>query len=537
MSNIPRLTKESEARISSALAAVADLTNSGMAPNDAIVKVASDRKINAGHVRLMVRAFNNGRSLGHLNEHYTLAEKAASFPLADAEEVLERMFPSVVKSASEAHAAVAVSDDYRMSPAGWLKRAYQESTRKELMTKAAAAPKSQVPAYPPLPARAGRKALSALMDLRREHTRIKDAAIAASYKVASDMNAVGEYFRRVDALPAAEVSQNVAARYGAPGAKLVKYASANRKQLPRTGITHAVDWNAAPYNLIGKAITSMQDFQEKKAALEEYERQLPSARAAHLKPFHLEQPIITGSVWDDQPGTEKVAVGIVGLGLAAGTGGLARGMAEKLSPKTYEQRVQDQLNKLSQPSHEDQLRAIRTKTMMHEMMASDPVISGYDPETVMEAFNHLSEVAPRAMQQRLMAQALIRKYLEQSAAIDPFDVDQLLDVEGKITGRDMPEQLAANHSTGVARELGPPQSKPRGYTERAPEPKDPIMTAVKPLVPNELFQEDKMQRDLAASKADAAAARTQISTLRKQLDELKKQLPKNPPKKPQSGTP
>jgi len=137
-------------------------------------------------------------------------------------------------------------------------------------------------------------------------------------------------------------------------------------------------------------------------------------------------------------------------------------MAESFAPKSREDMVQDKMNELGAPEHEDALRAIRTKTMVHEMMTSDSIISGYPYADVLDAFNHLSEVAPRAMQQRVMAQALIRKYLEQAAALDPFDVDQLLGVEGKISERDMPATLAkGNYLAGPMRELGPaPVRKP-----------------------------------------------------------------------------
>ena len=83
---------------------------------------------------------------------------------------------------------------------------------------------------------------------------------------------------------------------------------------------------------------------------------------------------------------------------------------------------------LGSPEHEQELQGIRNQTMLHDMIANDPVISGYDPEEVMEAYTRISEVAPRASQHRLVAQALLRKYLEQDATIDQFDNDQLLDV-------------------------------------------------------------------------------------------------------------
>lgn len=475
MPNIQRLTKESEELISSALSEVAELTNTGTPPNDAIVKVASDRGVRAGHVRLMVRAFNNGRSLGHFRDHNELHDKAASFQLADAGEILERMFPSEVPTPAEKKASVAVSDDYKLPPTGWLKRRQQSETRRGLMEKAASAEKTQKTAeYPELPERAGRKATSQLHDIRRQYERVKGSAYHAAYKVAEDVNAVGDYFRRRDSLNAEEVAINAGRRYGEPGHKLVKNAADFQRNPQPANPLRPVDWDAEPYSLVKKALDSMQHFTEKKAALEKFEQELPEKRANCLRPFpETEKPdVITGSVWDAQLQTKSATVnpGLTGMGMAGFMGGAAKGLADKVWPKSKEELVQEELNRLAAPKHEDKLRAIRLKTMIHELMVSDPVISGYDPELVMEAFNHLSEVAPRAMQQRVMAQALVRKYLEQSTAVDPFDVDQMLDVEGKIINRDMPEALTSHQLPGPMRELGPMQQKPRGIGASAPEP-------------------------------------------------------------------
>jgi hypothetical protein len=154
--------------------------------------------------------------------------------------------------------------------------------------------------------------------------------------------------------------------------------------------------------------------------------------------------------------------------MAGAVGGTARGLAGKVLPQTREQLVQGKLQELAAPAHEDSLRAIRTRAMINEMMAADPIISGYPADDVMEAFNHLSEVAPRAMQHRLMAQTLIRKYLESAAALDPFDLDQMLNLDSGVAKRDMPEALVGHYDVGQSRELGPPSPKPRGATALAP---------------------------------------------------------------------
>jgi len=88
-----RLSKQTEQRLTEALEKVATLVSEGEHPNDAIVKVASDAGIPAGHVNLMVTAFNTGRTETQRKIGQDIFEKSAEFDLADAEDILNRMYP------------------------------------------------------------------------------------------------------------------------------------------------------------------------------------------------------------------------------------------------------------------------------------------------------------------------------------------------------------------------------------------------------------------------------------------------------------
>ena len=502
MKTMPRLTKESEQRISAALSEVADLANQGEAPTDAIVKVATAHKIPHGQVRLMVRAYNNGRSLGHLRDHDTLVEKAAAFPLADAGEILERMFPSDVKSPAAQKTASACSDDYNMSPEFWLKR--REQAQRVTMCKTASEKKPAESPYPVDPRRAGKQAMAQLQVMQREHTTAKDAAIGAAYKVASDIDALENYFRAPDARRVDEVRQTAQVVLGNRGGKLIDHVTRNCKQArtKAASLTHVVDWEEAPYSLIMTALDAATDFATKRASLEALEGTLVDKRAEVLRPFGQApaHDVITGSVWDNQSLTKGAS--ILGFGMAGLMGGTARGLTSSVQPKSREDLIQDKVQDLSAGGHEDKLRAIRSQVLAHELMAGDEVIRRYSTEDVMDAYNHLSEVAPRAMQHRVMAQSLLRKYLESAEAFDSFDIDQMMNLESRISERDMPEALASNFAVGAQRELGQPQPKPRG-------PQLPIPQA--PSTIDQMFTE--RDENLEANRAtDSARAQQKRNT-------------------------
>jgi hypothetical protein len=69
-------------------------------------------------------------------------------------------------------------------------------------------------------------------------------------------------------------------------------------------------------------------------------------------------------------------------------------------------------------------------------MLNDPVISRHDPQTVMDAFNSVTQLAPSIADQRLPLQTLLRKQLEQGA-LDTFDLDQTLKLEHGLRQRNL----------------------------------------------------------------------------------------------------
>lgn len=461
MKTPPRLTKESEQRISAALVEVANMTNQGMHPNDAIEKVAAEKRIPGGQVQLMVRAFNNGQTLGHFRAHDELQEKAASFPLADADVIMEKLFPSEVKTAAAKLHETMVSGDYQMSPRGWMQRRKAAAAAEKavsLREKMAAVEKV---AYPRDTRRADRQAATSLQDVRRGIEAAKLAAINASYDAMHAVDALTNHFRAPGTLPVHGVMKRASAVLGPRAERLLQRVAAHKFVKESQDVEHDVDWDAAPYSLVKAALDAFDRFTEAHKNYLKVEEAAPEKRAEILRPFGQTSGVITGSAWDGQSLT-KEAVGAAGLVAAGAIGGTARGLASTFAPKSIESMVQDELAELGSPEHEDKLRAIRAQTMIHELMSSDSVIGGYPYEDVLDAYNHLAEVAPRSMQHSVMAQALLRKYLEQAQAIGPFDVDQMLDVEHKITQRDRPGDLVDAFGVGDVRSMGPPNIRPKG---------------------------------------------------------------------------
>jgi len=493
MKQLSKLSEASERRISGALLKVAGLVEDGLHPTAAITKIATAEKLPAGLVRLAVRAYNTGASLSHIRDNNTLEDKAASFELADATEVLERMWPSKIKTASQLHHDTAISDDYSKSPDVWLTVRKQSAP----MVKAAAA--STPSPYPVYPHRESKRITTELETLRRASADADMRATKAAYAVVSTIDKVAAYFRDPYSVPFTVVQHNASIALGPRVKKLMQKVATDKTVLNRFRneirennaklLLHPVDWKSEPYTLIKDALNAVDEFAASQTNLTAVKTATEKGRGNLLRPFVVERKsdTILGSAWRDTEkqaalmdvnvhngGGESNAPGAwAGLGFGAGNKltQLAADTVKHFAPKSKNQLLDESLEDLSEPKHEDKLRAIRAQGMAHELMAGDPIIRGYPYRDTIAAYNHLAEIAPRAMQTRVMAQAMLRRYLEQSGSIDPFDAGALTDFNSKLTANDMPEALAkGGYRIGAMRSLGNPEPQ-RSMAVKEPEKK------------------------------------------------------------------
>ena len=517
MSKVKKLNADQEKQITAALTKVADLVREGNSPDDAIVKVAAEKQLPAGYVRLMTNAYNTGQSLGNIRNGETLSEKAGAFPLANAMNVLERLFPSDVKTAAQLQQEDVVSDDYALPPTYWMRRrdaqeksanikkvqdniaagmapeaavraaypeytdeqvamavsqlagpqeksanikkvqdniaagmapeeavraAYPEYTDEQVAEAVAQLSAPKVAAYPGIADKPGRKAVNKIRKLRKEAEQKRLDTIAAGYRVTDSINDLTNYFRKVGHVPFDTVKKNCETVLGTRAGNVLDKAAAQAGKLSKTAAqhnpNHMVDWKAAPYCLVKEALNAVDAYVSAKGIMDNFEKEAEAEAVEIARPFcqAADQPVITGSVWGRQSQTKKG--GALPFVLGYGSSQFMSPVAEELFP-SKEDELKSVKNKIQTPEHDNKLKSIRTRAMLDDLMANDPVISGYEHDEVLQAFNHLSELAPTALTtSNMLAKSLMRKYLEQGQMIDTFDIDQLLGAENKLnqsTGR------------------------------------------------------------------------------------------------------
>jgi hypothetical protein len=98
------------------------------------------------------------------------------------------------------------------------------------------------------------------------------------------------------------------------------------------------------------------------------------------------------------------------------------------APKSTGELVDDAWLDLEDPQHANELRKIKTHAMINSMMTDpDSPISGHDPEKVLQAYNEIAQLAPRAAEQPAVLGPLLRRRLEGHA--EPFEAKEMTDIE------------------------------------------------------------------------------------------------------------
>lgn len=438
-----KLTKESEERILDSLEEVRGLLSEGVHPTDAIVKVASARKIPAGHIQIMVSAVNVGRTNEQRVSAEELFKKAEEFPLANTHEVLKRLYPDQVKTAAAAHAESVISAEYNRAPTELVKSAKAQEKRAYVMPPLTDRKYEPNARYADLPDVQMRKALSvckraevAVDETRREAQVAYDGCV----KLAADLV---DYFKRSTGVPFGEVRYNAEALFGKKASLLLDLVG-NRlsKELREKRAYRSlmpVDVNAPPYSLIREGIRVGREYMDKKAAYEKALAEGVEAAGTALRPFELGPSQGRSVLAGLSSETEKQA-GPFGSFLSQGFGliggqRMLQGIGSKFpgSIKDPASMEQEDLRNLYDPAHDAEIRNIQAEALLNDLMSNDDVIRRHNPDEVLDAYNEVSQMAPSASTQKAIMREMIRGRLSGGAdAFDQYKLDHLANMEEKL---------------------------------------------------------------------------------------------------------
>lgn len=422
------LSRAQELRITGAAERMVDLTNGGMSPNDALYKVSMDESLTPEFVKRLGEVYNTSRMLHHFKTA-SAERRADNFPLAVSAEVLDRMYPKEAESHEKAASCHSIWFD---APPNFRDVPFEKSAERT--------------AIPALPSYSDN--LDVLLKRARNHAASLERAaqVARSDEqycremVRNEVVKASQYFCSMDHIPFERVETDVLTQYGSTASPLLdavfvgcRGEKFGEKRGSASDSQRIFDHEQPPYSCIVNAFRAATEWH--KAAMEaqslerehaEFKERLAQTlkKVAKLREPHLTFP------FDDiaaraAANREKQASGLAPLASLSIIGDkLHNIMGTGGNPEAFEQRVQQSLD----PDQETKIRSAQVKAMLHEMMTNDPVLSGYDPTQVMDAYNEISRMTPLVAEQPALMRGLLARRLELGST-EPFEASQTIDAE------------------------------------------------------------------------------------------------------------
>ena len=442
------LSTDAEERIISAVKrAVALVDDDHLTPDAAVEKVARAEKWGADMVRFAACAYNTGRQTAQRETAKTALDKFATFPLVNADAVIAKLYPSTVKSAAEEALATDVSAEYSRPPKFAAEQAqrvkmaaYKEEGRLEKLAADAVKPTAPAPTYT--------AALYAHQKLVRAADEARLQSSIAYSRLQAGLSKLAGYYQQSpfdrDAFQTGDAVAQL--QYGAAGKQLMDWVYGNQhlkeaRYDPKIKLASLLHVGAGePCSLIQACVDLGRNVQAARTAEKAARDALDVQYQEQLSPFvSAPRTMNQVSTWSLLRGDVKQADeeggggGLGSLVIPSAVGVASRELMDKAMAggKSKEDRINDAWEELEDPSHAAQLTQNRSQAMLHDLM-QDPVISGYSPDTVLNKYNEISQMAPRASQQPIAMRTLLRRHLQGN--IEPFEARELAGLEKDTLG-------------------------------------------------------------------------------------------------------
>jgi hypothetical protein len=395
----------------------------GDSPNQALAKVAAEKQLNPGEIRLLCAAYNNGRQLAQRQHQSTILDKLASFTLADADQVIRSVYrkpsPTTTKQASW--------QDYAAPPS-----LRAPALLPGALTKQASALRQRLPRRRP--------------DTLEQLTRQKEAADkAASIAGQAAQEAYQQLHRAVSQwvdyfrvqpqlrLPFAAVKQAALDRFGSAVEPLlalvpVRVPALRKQASDRSPITtQPLDATAPPLSYLADCLRYAQQlhqFRSKQAQAQSYTSQKQQQRYRLVQRQGRPTPQeLFGVGALEFPVKQAAGAPLLAASIAAGPFGRLMGNVTKSKGEL----VQEFKEEMTDPKLQKEMMQAQAHAFLHQVLTDpDDPISGYDPDKVLNAYNEIVGASPHLTGKPLILKPLIRKKLVGN--YEPFEAKEVTEM-------------------------------------------------------------------------------------------------------------
>lgn len=445
---MPSISQNDEDMLLSSVQKVASLVDEGLSPDDAVEKVARDGQLAPGAISVLCHGFNTGRQLHQMRENTETLKKYASFELANSSKVISRIYSKPeVKEAS-------VNLEQLMA-----KR--REQLNPDSRQKLAQAP---LPVWCEKKAEAPAEKKPSRLDQLREFELSKRAYDESRLDICHHENKMqGLFSKFADQMFGknfAEVETVCRSRFGPLVTPVFDYLAALpvfercKRANDQQVIKAAVSFQQAPYSTVAAIVEASQGLanaknqsQACKIACDQAADQLRIPRVTPQAQKAASSKEVSGNVKNDEVGLlfrKRAFLGYPAVGMAMGNG-VGKMLGDY--PKTKNDMIDDEIRKLDDPEHLNEMRKIRASAMLNSMITDpeDP-ISGFDPDEVVGAYNEISRLAPNSSEQPAVIRPLLQRRLQGN--VQPFEAKEITDIEKGITAARSPSRSILENVAG-----------------------------------------------------------------------------------------
>lgn len=386
------------------------LTHDGMSPNEALTKIASERKLSPEMIRRAAEAFNKSKSV-HVFKTVGEEERAKPFDLIDPSAVIQNIFQPTQKVASSFALPEGRFDaiDFGFSDSMLEKAATEESglesgvperdpTDDELMTIERLSKQARI------------EHEQFCEGMRNKiHMKIQEH----KYAFDQSLKTVVGIAQRMSDRQFEKMARRIVTGYPTTGPGLIAILShQSRKEIPgnlEKMANHIVFRAKEPYLSIANLYKAAEDMAKGEEEMKMFEQKTAA------EPF-------LGSV-----AANTIANMLAGMGLSPDE------MTHVMGSKKKHRRVEEDLD----PAFYNRLKAYDAKRTFMMLSLFDPDLKEYDQKSLMKAYNDSVQAIPEAFDKPAILKNLMVRNLQSSGIKDPFEMKQEQDIAKLLREREV----------------------------------------------------------------------------------------------------
>lgn len=434
------MTKTEEQKLIGLVKEAIEYANNGMTPNESLYKVAKDNKLNKEKTRRIAEAYNQARTISHLEEKRG-SERNEFFDLMNANAVIESLFEKEQKTPIKAANDKLLKAASSYNPGNWIEKelkAQKLNTKKEPLQKVANDNVNLEKA-----AKDYKLANERLVQLNSDVSYLTDKV---DYLYKEAVNTISSQFGRFNF---EDLEQAFIEKYGSNVKPLfdklyvdtnAEYQHQKRAQPHMRDISNTTlaDFRNTSYASMENLVAAASELDKKAKEKAKYKKKAEDNSNLIKAASDSNKKTVSESIFEaitkkqeKQAKSELIEKQSNMFGLTGSTLGYINDRKKEVDKSdAFKQQVNKNIEELADPDTRNKLTQIRIQALLHDLMSNDDVISSYDSEDVLRQFNRIYEVAPTAATKPGVMQDLLRRALINDG-LEALELGQAADLDKK----------------------------------------------------------------------------------------------------------